>query len=99
MKDMKELSGTMMDLARCQGASAVGITTVDTLQGGPPSTDLTYVLPGARSAVTFAVSLDQTLIEPYLMKKDHTTLERHIFHTNSFCSGIAQDLAGYLDMK
>jgi epoxyqueuosine reductase len=99
MKDMKELSRTIMDLARCQGASAVGVTTVDTLRGGPPSTDLTYVLPGAGSAVTFAVPLDQTLIEPYLMKKDHAALERHIFHTNSFCSGIAQDLAGYLEMK
>jgi len=88
-----------MDLARCQGASAVGIATVETLRGGPPSTDLTSVLPGARSAVAFAVALDQTLIEPYLKKKDHTSLERHIFHTNSYCSGIAQDLAGYLQMK
>ncbi len=40
------------------GASIVGITTLVTLSGGPSSTDLTYVLEEARSAVTFAVPLD-----------------------------------------
>ena len=41
------------------GASIVGITTVETLAGGPPSTDLSYALETARSAVTFAVPLDE----------------------------------------
>jgi len=34
-----------MDLAKCYGASAVGIVTTEMLEGGPPSTDLAYVLP------------------------------------------------------
>ena len=97
--DAKILSELVKELALCQGAVAVGISTVETLAGGPPSTDLSYVLPGAKSAVTFAIPFDQELIEPYLSKKDHGTLERHIFHTGSACSGVALDIAGYLEMK
>ncbi|RLC03694.1 MAG: hypothetical protein DRH90_10700 [Deltaproteobacteria bacterium] len=48
---MKELSRLVMDYARCQGASAVGIATTETLSGGPPSADLTYVLPEAKAAI------------------------------------------------
>ena len=32
------------------GAATVGFATTETLAGGPPSTDLEYILPGARSA-------------------------------------------------
>jgi epoxyqueuosine reductase QueG len=32
------------------------------LEGGPPSADLAYVLPTAKSAVSFAVSLDKNFI-------------------------------------
>lgn len=33
------------------GAVAVGIATTKSLAGGPPSTDLIYVLPDAKSAI------------------------------------------------
>ncbi|MCP3985291.1 MAG: hypothetical protein GY723_12950, partial [bacterium] len=48
------------------GACEVGVCTTETLAGGPPSTDLEYVLPGAKSAVSFAVQMDQEKIERYL---------------------------------
>ena len=37
-----------------QGAIKVGFATIDTLAGGPPSAALTYVLPSAKSAISFA---------------------------------------------
>ncbi len=54
------------------GASIVGITTLVTLAGGPPSTDLTYVLEEARSAVTFAVPLDALCQDARLFKQDRS---------------------------
>ena len=41
----------------------------ETLAGGPPSTDLSYVLAAARSAVVFALPLDQEKIERFLRKE------------------------------
>jgi hypothetical protein len=61
-----------MELAGCYGASAVGVATIDTLAGGPPSTDLTYVLPAARSAISFAVPLNQDDIDLWFSKKSHS---------------------------
>ena len=56
----------MTELLMTQGVPLVGVSTKQTLAGGPPSTDLEYVLPGAKSAITFAVPLDQNKIELYL---------------------------------
>jgi hypothetical protein len=53
----------MTELLMTQGVPLVGVSTRETLEGGPPSTDLEYVLPGAKSAITFAVPLDQEKIE------------------------------------
>ncbi len=95
---MNDLSDTVMDLAKCLGACAAGIVTQETLKGGPPSTNLSYVLPDAKSAVTFAVAFDQDLIDPYLMKKNHGACEKNMFHCNSLSSGISMEIATYLKM-
>lgn len=52
-----------------RGALRVGFCTRETLAGGPPSADLTYVLPSARSAVTFALPLDRDIMRQCLAKK------------------------------
>ena len=88
-----------MELAGCCGASAVGIATIETLTGGPPSTDLTYVLPNARSAISFAVPLNQDFIEDWFCKKSQ---ERHFkdnIKSNVIASGISLELANYLEQK
>ncbi len=69
--EMKELSNLLIKMVVEYGACSAGISTIETLEGGPASTDLTYVLEGAKSALTFAIPLKQSTIEPYLMKKDH----------------------------
>jgi epoxyqueuosine reductase QueG len=83
----------------CAGASVVGVATTENLAGGPPSTDLTYVLPSARSAVCFAVPLNQELIEPWLSKKNHEAHFRNNIQTNVIASGISLELANYLNQK
>jgi len=64
-KRHEDLNQLVKDLALNAGAIDVGIVTTETLKGGPPSTDLTYVLEGAKSAVVFALPLDQEKIERF----------------------------------
>jgi len=47
---MDKLSKDVLNYLECQGTCSAGITTLETLEGGPPSADLTYVLDNARSA-------------------------------------------------
>jgi epoxyqueuosine reductase len=96
---MNALTEIVMDYVMCQGACAAGIATVETLEGGPPSADLSYVLPGARSAISFAVALDQELIPPFLMKKDFLSHERNNVLKNAQSSGISLGLADFLEQK
>jgi epoxyqueuosine reductase QueG len=77
----------------------VGICTRETLAGGPPSTDLDYVLPGARSAVTFAVPMDQQKIVRYLAKQSHAEHREDNVHVNTFVTGLAVSLAEYWNQK
>ncbi len=52
-----------------QGAVSVGFATKKTLEGGPPTTDMTYILPEAETAICFAVPLDKSKIRSYLGKE------------------------------
>jgi epoxyqueuosine reductase QueG len=96
---MKNLSETVIDFAKEEGTCAAGIATVETLAGGPPSADLTYILPEAKSAICYAVPLDQKLIPPYLSKKDRRSHERDNFRTNLIAGGIALQLSKFLIQK
>lgn len=94
-----KMTHRVKELAKCLGAAAVGIATKETLEGGPPSVDLTYVLPGASSAVSFLVPLDQRCIETYLKKEDRRSYELNNVRTNTLVSGISFEIASYLNQK
>jgi epoxyqueuosine reductase QueG len=96
---MEKITGRVKDLARCYGASVVGIVTTEMLAGGPPSTDLTYVLPNAKSAVSFAVALDQKFIDPWFNKESHEAHFRNNIQANVVSSGISLELSNYLNQK
>ena len=99
MDKMEKMSAMIKEMAGHLGATAVGIATTETLAGGPPSADLTYVLPGARSAVSFALPLNHDHIESFLKKEDHQSHNLDNIRTNTQASGIALELATYLNMK
>jgi len=84
---MEKITRRAMELARCYGAVAVGVATVETLEGGPPSTDLSYVLPNARSAISFAVPLNQAFIEAWFSKKSHEQHFKDNIQTNVIMPG------------
>jgi epoxyqueuosine reductase len=54
------------------GIDKVGFTSRKRLENAPPSGDLGYVLPGAKSAVSLAVALEKSAIRAYLSKRDQT---------------------------
>ncbi len=94
---MDKLSQLLMDYVLGEGACAAGIATVETLADGPPSADLNYVLPGAKSALVFAVPLEVSHIEPFLAKRDRLAHERDNLRTNALASGLALHVAKYLE--
>ncbi len=96
---MEKMTKRVKELAHCLGAAAVGIATTETLAGGPPSVDLNYVLPEAKSAVCFLVPLKQEHIEPYLRKEDHRSHELDNIRTNTMASGISLEMASYVTQK
>ena len=96
---MRKLSNHLIEFIKDLGAISAGISTVNTLKDGPPSTDLSYVLPGARSALSFAIPINQDLIEPYLKKQNHGAMEKNIFQADTQSSGISMFIASYLNTK
>jgi epoxyqueuosine reductase len=98
-KRYEDLNQLAKDLVLNAGAIDVGIVTTETLEGGPPSTDLSYVLRGARSAVVFALPLDPEKIERFLKKEDFSGHCLDNVRTNTHASGIALELARFLEMK
>jgi epoxyqueuosine reductase QueG len=52
-----------------QGAVSVGFAPKETLEGGPPTVDMTYILPEAETAICFAVPLNRPKIKSYLAKE------------------------------
>ena len=96
---MIDLNSLVLEYPLLEGAIKSGIATLETLVGGPPSVDLSYVLPDAKSAVVFSIAMDQTSIPDYLAKKDRLSYEREYNKVNSISSGIAVKLAGTLSQR
>jgi len=82
-----------------RGAIKVGFATLETLEGGPPSIDLTYILPGAQSAVSFALPLDLAIIRDFLAKKNHQKAEDDDIAINIKSSKLAQACAELLKSR
>jgi epoxyqueuosine reductase QueG len=80
-----------------RGALKVGFATLETLSGGPPSADLSYILPEARSAVSFALPLDREKIRAFLGKESHSAHEQDNFEANIKSSRLAKALAIWLE--
>ena len=93
------LTEQVMELARAKGAMAAGVSTLETLAGGPPSTDLTYILPEARSAVTFALPLQREAIRAFLSKQNQTGHEQDNIETNIRAFYLAVELCKFLQAK
>ncbi len=85
-----------------RGALRVGFANQETLAGGPESTDITYKLSGAKSAISFAMPLDKSLIRAYLAKEmphGRSNFEKHMFDVYRTIWNISKELALFLAKK
>ncbi len=96
---MEKITGRVKELALSYGACGVGIVSTEMLSGGPPSTDLSYVLPKAAAAVSFAVPLNQDFIDPWFSKQSQADHFRDNIQVNVAASGISMEIANYLNHK
>jgi len=96
---MASLTEQVKKMVGSYGMVRVGIVTRETLEGGPPSAELTYILPEARSAISFAIPLHKQHIRPFLAKEDRLSHERDNLQANMLVTGIASHLAKHLEQK
>jgi len=82
-----------------RGALKVAFAGLQSLEGGPPSADLTYILPEARSAVSFALPLDRDKIRAFLGKRSQAQHEADNIQMNLRISQVGKELAGWLEQK
>jgi len=67
---MVSLKQEIVSIAQGIGIDKVGFTSKGRLEDAPPSGDLGYILPSARSAVSLAAALDKAAIRAFLSKED-----------------------------
>jgi len=68
--EMTGLKQEIRSIAREMGIDKVGFTSRERLRDAPPSGDLAYILPTARSAMSLTVALDKAAIRAYLAKEN-----------------------------
>lgn len=64
--DLQMIRDRLMESATNSGCNAVGVCNQEGLEGGPPSTDLTRQLKGARSAIVISYPVDEEKLELYM---------------------------------
>ena len=81
-----------------RGAIKVGFATKETL-AGPPNADITYIIPEAKSAISYALPFDKEIIREYLSKKSFANHEKNRFDLNYGSVKISSELAAWLKEK
>ncbi len=67
---MERMEEQIKNIAREHGAKLVGIAARERLNDAPPSGDPGYLLPSARSVISFAIPFDRVALREFFTKKD-----------------------------
>jgi epoxyqueuosine reductase QueG len=94
--DLLTIRDRLMASALHAGCCAVGVCNQEGLAGGPPSTDLTRQLEGARSAIVFAYPVDEAKLELYMGKIDHAPYQEDYIRSNNITQGLAGEMTNQL---
>lgn len=87
---MALLENDIKDFVRARGVEVVGTAGPERLDG-PPSLDLSYTMPGARSVVSMALPMDTDAIYDFLCKRSPTTTTWTSSSAISACSAWARN--------
>ena len=94
--DLLTIRDRLMESAVNSGCNAVGVCNQESLEGGPPSTDLTRQLEGARSAIVVSYPVDEEKLELYMGKIDHTPYQEDYIRTNNIIQGLMAEMTNQL---
>jgi epoxyqueuosine reductase QueG len=94
--DLQTIRDRLMAFALNSGCNAVGVCNQEGLEGGPPSTDLTRQLEGARSAIVVSYPVDEEKLELYMGKIDHTPYQNDYIQTNNIIQGLMAEMVNQL---
>ena len=94
--DLQTIRDRLMESAMNAGCNAVGVCNQEGLEGGPPSTDLTRQLDGARSAVVISYPVDEEKLELYMGKIDHTPYQQDYIQANNIIQGLMAEMTNQL---
>jgi epoxyqueuosine reductase QueG len=94
--DLLTIRDRLMESATHAGCNAVGVCNQEGLEGGPPSTDLTRQLEGARSAIVISYPVDEEKLELYMGKIDHNPYQEDYIRTNNIIQGLMGEMTNQL---
>ena len=94
--DLETIRERLLTSLETAGCCAVGVCNQEGLEGGPPSTDLTRQLEGARSAIVVAYPVDEHKLELYMGKIDHEPYQLDYIRTNNIVQGLMGEATNQL---
>ena len=93
------LEKEVVELLKSLGALRVGFANLETLAGGPPSADIRYVMPRAKSAISFALPENKEFIRLFLAKEDILSHEKDHLTTTIYSGQISEKVKDFLESK
>ena len=91
--DFFTLRNWLIACAKSAGCYGAGVCTQEGREGGPPSTDLSRQLEGARAAIVFAYPVGEEKLNLYMGKIDHAPYQEDYIQANNIVQGIAGELS------
>ncbi|RJP31034.1 MAG: hypothetical protein C4536_08845 [Actinobacteria bacterium] len=92
---MASIEARIKDFVRARGVDVVGIAGPGRLDG-PPSLDLSYTMPGAKSVVSMALPMDVDAVYDFLAKRSPAPHNLDQFLNYQRLQRIGRELAGFL---
>jgi epoxyqueuosine reductase len=93
------LEKEIIELLKSLGAISVGFANLETLAGGPPSADIRYIMPGAKSAISFALPENKEFLLRFLAKEDILSHEKDHLTTTISSGQISEKIKDFLESK
>jgi len=92
-----KLKFEIKQIALEMGAKLVGIGSAERLKDAPPSADMNYCLPGAKSCIIWVYPFSFEAIKNYLAKKERISLKKEMYFAYSTAWKTAQKIAEFIE--
>lgn len=95
--DLKELKKVVKKMALDSGAKLVGVGSQERLKDAPPSGDMNYCLPGAKSCIIYGYPNSIEALENYFSKEERWSLKKELHFAYSSAWKAAQEITELIE--